>query len=55
MPMIDVYAGAGVFDDKEELARSRAAAVMVAEEGRAHTNAELVAAARRELPSTVET
>lgn len=32
MPMIDVYAGTGVFADKKELARSLAAAVMAVEE-----------------------
>jgi phenylpyruvate tautomerase PptA (4-oxalocrotonate tautomerase family) len=32
MPMIDVYAGAGVFNDTKELARSLAAAVMAVEE-----------------------
>jgi phenylpyruvate tautomerase PptA (4-oxalocrotonate tautomerase family) len=32
MPMIDVYAGAGVFDDTKELARKLAAAVMAVEE-----------------------
>jgi phenylpyruvate tautomerase PptA (4-oxalocrotonate tautomerase family) len=32
MPMIDVYAGTGVFDDTKELARSLAVAVMAVEE-----------------------
>ncbi|HEY2502692.1 MAG TPA: hypothetical protein VGI68_15080 [Mycobacterium sp.] len=32
MPMIDVYAPAGAFEDKHELARSLAAAVMAVEE-----------------------
>ena len=32
MPMIDVYASAGAFEDKHELARSLAAAVMAVEE-----------------------
>jgi hypothetical protein len=48
MPMIDVYAGAGVFDNTKELARSLAAAVMAVEE------AELVQAARAQLAQPVE-
>jgi hypothetical protein len=83
MPMIDVYAGAAVFDDKKELARRLAAAVMAVEEvpdipifrqntatfvhefpsidggwglrEHAHTNTELVKAARSQLAQTAET
>jgi hypothetical protein len=43
MPMIDVYAGAAVFDDKKGLC------------GHAHTNTELVQAARSKPPQTAET
>ncbi len=65
MPMIDVYAATGTFPGTAQLAKDLAAAVMAVEGvpnipmfrkntaaflwGHAHTNAELVAAARAEI------
>ena len=58
MPMIDVYAPTGVFDDKHAAAQRLAGALVLLTEaiaggwglwGHAHTNADLVAAARSRL------